>query len=86
MFDLRCSEFELLCSESAGEPLQHNPEQLVCRSESPARALGVKNEQLLTKRKIVEDEIVPRQNLLRLELVSNQHHSRTAVGLSWTRM
>ena len=27
---------------------------------------------------------VPRQNLIRLELVSNQQHSRTEVGLRWT--
>jgi hypothetical protein len=30
----------------------------VWRSESPARALGVKSEQLLTQRKIFEDEIL----------------------------
>ena len=32
----------------------------------------------------IGDSVVPRQNLLRLELVSNQHHSRTGVGPSWT--
>src|ERR1017187_3067729 len=37
---------------------QYDPEQLVCRSESPARALGVKSEQLLTQGKIFEDEIL----------------------------
>src|ERR1035437_8622277 len=37
---------------------QYDPEQLVCRSESPARALGVKSEQLLTQGKIFEDDIL----------------------------
>src|ERR1022692_2758304 len=37
---------------------QYDPEQLVCRSESPARALGVKSQQLLTQGKIFEDEIL----------------------------
>src|ERR1022692_823278 len=37
---------------------QYDPEQLVGRSESPARALGVKSEQLLTQGKIFEDDIL----------------------------
>src|SRR5664279_5659196 len=37
---------------------QYDPEQLVCRSESPARALGVKSQQLLTQGKIFEDDIL----------------------------
>src|ERR1022692_2190016 len=37
---------------------QYDPEQLVGRSESPARALGVKSEQLLTLGKIFEDDIL----------------------------
>src|ERR1035437_8748271 len=43
---------------SSPAPSQYDPEQLVCRSESPARALGVKSEQLLTQGKIFEDEIL----------------------------
>src|ERR1035438_8226938 len=37
---------------------QYDPEQLVGRSESPARALGVKSQQLLTQSKIFEDDIL----------------------------
>src|ERR1035441_8198210 len=37
---------------------QYDPEQLVGRSESPARALGVNSEQLLTQGKIFEDDIL----------------------------
>src|ERR1017187_10840850 len=37
---------------------QYDPEQLVGRSEAPARALGVKSEQLLTQGKIFEDDIL----------------------------
>src|ERR1017187_7830806 len=43
---------------SSPAPSQYDPEQLVCRSESPARALGVKSEQLLTQGKIFEDDIL----------------------------
>ena len=43
---------------SSPEPSQHDPEQLVRRSESPARSLGVESEQLLTQSKIFEDEIL----------------------------
>jgi hypothetical protein len=40
------------------ESSQYDPEQLVWRSESPSRAPGVKSQQLLTQRKIFEDEIL----------------------------
>src|ERR1035438_2448460 len=43
---------------STPAPSQYDPEQLVWCSESPARALGVKSEQLLTQGKIFEDEIL----------------------------
>src|ERR1019366_595599 len=43
---------------SSPAPSQYDPEQLVCRRESPARALGVKSEQLLTQGKIFEDDIL----------------------------
>src|SRR5450759_559613 len=43
---------------SSPAPSQYDPEQLVWRSESPARALGVKSEQLLTQGKIFEDDIL----------------------------
>src|SRR5664280_1719308 len=43
---------------SSPAPSQYDPEQLVWCSESPARALGVKSEQLLTQGKIFEDDIL----------------------------
>src|ERR1019366_817180 len=43
---------------SSPAPSQYDPEQLVCRSEWPARALGVKSQQLLTQGKIFEDDIL----------------------------
>src|ERR1019366_112173 len=43
---------------SSPAPSQYDPEQLVRRRESPARALGVKSEQLLTQGKIFEDDIL----------------------------
>ena len=43
---------------SSPSPSQYDPEQLVWCSESPARALGVKSEQLLTQGKIFEDDIL----------------------------
>jgi hypothetical protein len=42
---------------SCPEPAQHNPEQLVQRSESMARSFGVQSQQLLAESQIFEDEI-----------------------------
>ena len=43
---------------SSPKPSQHYPEQLVQRSESMARSLGVQGQQLLAEGQIFEDEIL----------------------------
>ena len=43
---------------SSPSPSQHNPEQLVRRSEPLARTFGMESEQLLTQGEIFKDEIL----------------------------
>src|ERR1039458_1458434 len=75
---------------SRPQPLQRNPEQLVRRSQSPPRTVGLEGEQLLTQSQVFKDEAPAglKHTQEPAENVSKQHnHARNLTGraqlVSW---
>src|ERR1017187_5327155 len=70
---------------SRPQPSQRNPEQLVRRSQSPPRMVGVEGEQLLTQSQVFKDEVPAglKHTQEPAENVSKQHnHARNLTGLA----